>query len=99
VKVTTITKTLARELARKSLGWYRESATRGAMKCPCCRERIGADLPRSEWAATPHRMELALVRAVRVALVEHLIEPYEDATCPHTYCEPRHDVGKPLVSP
>jgi hypothetical protein len=41
-------------------------------------------------------MNLALVKTVRAAIVEHLINPYDDETCPHTKCWPRHDVGKPL---
>lgn len=98
MQATTITKALARQVATKPTCWYADGnyTLGGAMKCPCCDLRIHADLPRTHWGLNGHRKSLALMKAIRAAIVEHLLSPYDDETCPHTRCNPAHDVGRPL---
>jgi hypothetical protein len=97
MKVTTVTKTLARQLAAKPAAWYADGThlLGGSMKCPCCEQQIHAELPRKFWGLNEHRKNLGLMKAIQAAIIEHLTNPYDDETCPHTKCWPRHDVGKP----
>jgi hypothetical protein len=100
VRVTTVTKTLARGIARASLtgGYFAEGdqGLRGRKPCPCCERVIYADLPREHWGKPDGRKRQALVRAIEAALVDHLTDFYDDSACPHTRCRPRHDVGHPV---
>jgi hypothetical protein len=99
MRVTTIRKTLARQLVSQIGGWFADEGNDGlggSMACPCCGARIHADLPREHWGKPAVRKQQALIRAIRAAVVDHLIDFYEDSACPHTRCRPRHEVGQPV---
>jgi hypothetical protein len=70
-----MTKTEARRRATRHMtyGWFRDSATNGHLRCPDCRDAVGAWWP--AWA-TPAQIR----RELHAALTEHLLTEHEGGT-------------------